>query len=187
MKKLIALLLLLTIAQSNIADEFYDLVKGDLTHIVCSASGEQSRALGSANDKNQREITDYFSFMTVGDSGYLWMKLQDAGYVNNLVFFPSSEEGKKYEFVNEAYEVISFDDETIAFQFEANKDQRRNMYEDGQEYRKLTFEWSINRISGKYQVRGVKHVYLAEVTETLRSTENLKGSCEAYDPNVKKF
>ena len=42
MKKLLALLLLLTITQANIADELYDLVKDDLTHIVCNASGEQS-------------------------------------------------------------------------------------------------------------------------------------------------
>ena len=75
MKKLLALLLLLTITQANIADELYDLVKDDLTHIVCNASGEQSRVLGSANDKVKREMTDYFSFTTVGDSAYLWMKL----------------------------------------------------------------------------------------------------------------
>ena len=190
MKKLIALLLLLIITQANIADELYDLVKDDLTHIVCNASGEQSRVLGSANDKVKREMTDYFSFTTVGDFGYLWMKLQDAGYVNTLVFFPSFEEGKKQGTqgtVNESYEVISFNDETIAFRFEANADQRRNLYEDGQEFRKLYLEWSIDRISGKYQVKGVKHVYISEVTNTLISRENIKGSCEAYDPNVKKF
>ena len=187
MKKLIALLLLLTIAQANIANEIYDLMKDDLTHIVCSASGEEAKLLGDASEIEQVKKTDYFSFKSFNNTGYFFGKFEDSGYVNNLVFAPSTQEGKKYNYGNDSYEVIAFDDTSIVFRFEANKDQLRSMYQDNKEHRKLEYEWSINRISGRYDVRVERHVYIAEITETLRRTSVLKGLCEVYDPNVQKF
>jgi hypothetical protein len=187
MRKLLILLLLPVFTQANFTEELYESMKDDLTHIECKATGERYARLGTATDKKQLRKTDYFSFQDNDNFPYLFMKLQDIGYLNTLVLLPAIKEGERFEYGNDSYKVISFNDESLVFYFEANRDQLRGMYKDGEEYRQLTMEWTINRISGAYSTRVEKAIYIAKFTEIQTVSEKLQGSCERHDPNKKKF
>mgnify|MGYP006111361579 CR=1 FL=1 len=187
MKKLLILLLLPVFTQANAVDKLYDSVKDELTHIVCKASGETVAKLGSASDSKAARKTDYFSFKDDGDSSYLFLRLQDGGYINTLVFLPSQEKGKRFQFGNDSYDVLSFNDESLVFYFEASRDQLKGMYQNGEEYRHLSMEWRINRMSGDYKTIVEEDIYIAKFKKIHNTKANLEGSCEAYDPNKKKF
>ena len=187
MKKLLILLLLPVFTQANAVDKLYDSVKDELTHIVCKASGERFMTLGESMKTDPLKKTDYFSFKDDGDYSWLFMKLQDVGYINSPILLPSQKEGERFTYTNDSYKVLSFNDESMVFYFKANKDQLRTMYQDGEEYRELTMEWTINRISGTYKTRLEKAIYIAKFTEIQTVTDNLEGSCELHDPNKKKF
>ena len=118
MKKLIALLLLSPITQASFVEELYESKKNDLTHIECKAFGERTVTLVDQIAKKSLQKTDYFSFQTDDNFPYLFMKLQDAGYINTLVAIPSLEEEGKFEYVNDSYKILSFNDESLVFYFE---------------------------------------------------------------------
>ena len=184
MKKLIALLLLSPIAQADFADELYDAMKDNLTHIVCDASGEKNTTFGSLEDTKQIKQKDYFSFT---DGGFLWAKLDKLAYLLTLIQLPSLEEAGKLVVFDERYEVKTFNADTIGFIFAASEKMLQNLSEDGEEYREYKMEWLINRNSGDYTTATRYSVYSTKFTDMKRVSETLYGSCETHDPDKKKF
>ena len=170
-----------SIANANQWEEVFDMIKHELTHIECTASGKSYRTMESSNLTVDTNQTDYFSF----NDEFLFLRPDSAGHGLVVVMYKLPGEEKLQ--IAKGYELSVFNDNFISIDFIASKEFLKRATDNDQISKKFNVAWSINRNTGGYKTSVDNLKYMRKLSADLFNKTKSTGSCKKYDPNIKKF
>lgn len=176
--KFLALLLVapLLIAQST-EDALENYIKnyaGELTHIVCTSSGTETKSANANSIDTDVSSTDYYLF----NENHLFARQELNGYTTNPLQVKDD--------IADMWLVVN-NDQTISGVFTPNEDVRKSISTDEYRMDKMSYGFVINRLTGFYTKKATTNRYYYEFGQDFKSDATETGKCEVYDPNAKKF